>query len=882
MSTSYTQQFSCDESVLLSQNNRRPPTKLYDVDNQGGVVFNEVIKYPLTLNAFGFNFYDGKIYAASSSGNIYRLHSDGTYDLLGRDPSGGGLSLVAGEVDREGRYVTTNRNSGVLKIYDVQNGLNLKWSTNLYWDPSSGNSGSLTKMIADLVVHPTRNDVLVSFQQYFIGPSRTRGHILLININPTSSNFGMVTPMFRVQPSMVQAMGGMFINEDGEILAYGKNTGVGTPHRRLVKIDLANEDVILLGTGPSATGTDGCSCPLPLKFSKEVTNVIAGCDSICITYRLLINNKSVFKYHDLKLTDTLARGGVISKVLDDLSDIKPSISNDRRSLSSAINILHAKDSMTLTFEVKIPAHALPYSNQALLTGSWSELERSIVSDDPTTPIVNDSTRVTEDLIDYENRMTTSLYENHQICEGDTLNIHNLSITKEGTFTTDTFGGNLCDTIIKVNVDFYKKYKVRDTSRLCQGDSLFFFGQWLKQSGTYNQKLQSIHGCDSIIKLYISVEDTLQQSITRRMCPGESLIIKNLNIDTFGRYSTKTNGVKCDTFWDIHVLPPQPVDLSFEEEPSCPGEDSGHLEVLFSSPSNIDSFYWSTGDTTTLIANLSSGSYTLHVQDSFGCWSSFDYQVDTVDIPDLNIDLVDADCHSDFIGTVDVSSSDSTSLFAFNDGLFSSDNTYTSHPGTSVKITHKFMGCTEDTTVALSLIDTLYLDIDHISTGDCGSDVILKLNTSERGAVAAFDITGVDSAKYNSSNLSYNFKLFQNQKIRATVRDTHGCLYQRTLDINLEGDSRIWVPNVFTPNGDNLNDVFHIYASDCVQRIEKFLIYDRWGEHVFEAYDFLPGEKGWNGLLNERDMNPGVYTYYVVYIDHSGKSGKLMGSVTLLE
>ena len=61
--------------------------------------------------------------------------------------------------------------------------------------------------------------------------------------------------------------------------------------------------------------------------------------------------------------------------------------------------------------------------------------------------------------------------------------------------------------------------------------------------------------------------------------------------------------------------------------------------------------------------------------------------------------------------------------------------------------------------------------------------------------------------------------------------------------------QLFIPNSFTPNGDNHNDVFLIKGKSA-DKIEQLSIYNRWGERIFEADSNLP----WNG----KDCPDGVY------------------------
>mgnify|MGYP003346457632 CR=1 FL=1 len=72
-----------------------------------------------------------------------------------------------------------------------------------------------------------------------------------------------------------------------------------------------------------------------------------------------------------------------------------------------------------------------------------------------------------------------------------------------------------------------------------------------------------------------------------------------------------------------------------------------------------------------------------------------------------------------------------------------------------------------------------------------------------------------------------------------------------------GEPFIFVPNAFSPNGDNENDVLYVRG----QLIEGMLfrVFDRWGELVFESTDRTIG---WDGTFKGKQLDPDVYDYYL--------------------
>jgi gliding motility-associated-like protein len=92
------------------------------------------------------------------------------------------------------------------------------------------------------------------------------------------------------------------------------------------------------------------------------------------------------------------------------------------------------------------------------------------------------------------------------------------------------------------------------------------------------------------------------------------------------------------------------------------------------------------------------------------------------------------------------------------------------------------------------------------------------------------------------------------------------------------ESVYFMPTAFTPNGDGLNDVFRPIGTEKVDF--HLIIYDRWGQMIFETSDL---SKGWDGTFKGSKCEPGVYTYILTYTDATAKGGikKTSGFVTLV-
>jgi gliding motility-associated-like protein len=93
---------------------------------------------------------------------------------------------------------------------------------------------------------------------------------------------------------------------------------------------------------------------------------------------------------------------------------------------------------------------------------------------------------------------------------------------------------------------------------------------------------------------------------------------------------------------------------------------------------------------------------------------------------------------------------------------------------------------------------------------------------------------------------------------------------------------LFVPNAFTPDGDGKNDVFFPITADMVDEEHELMIFDRWGQLVFETKD---ATKGWDGRhLNGGEILPqGVYVWRLIERKQfTADKADWFGTITLLK
>ncbi|MCB0768885.1 MAG: gliding motility-associated C-terminal domain-containing protein [Flavobacteriales bacterium] len=90
------------------------------------------------------------------------------------------------------------------------------------------------------------------------------------------------------------------------------------------------------------------------------------------------------------------------------------------------------------------------------------------------------------------------------------------------------------------------------------------------------------------------------------------------------------------------------------------------------------------------------------------------------------------------------------------------------------------------------------------------------------------------------------------------------------------DPDIFVPNTFTPNGDGNNDVL-LVRGRSISELE-FMVFDRWGEKVFETYD---QSRGWDGTFQGIPVDPAVFVYHLTVYCVDGQHFFTKGNVTVV-
>ncbi len=195
----------------------------------------------------------------------------------------------------------------------------------------------------------------------------------------------------------------------------------------------------------------------------------------------------------------------------------------------------------------------------------------------------------------------------------------------------------------------------------------------------------------------------------------------------------------------------------------------------------------------------------------------------------------------------------------------------------------------------NIAQNILLNVSH------GEDLIHKLNWNAYdtwlGGIDNIEVYKIDVDKtteliatiYSDVSFSNDISNFLGQKVSGDF-----CYYVVAKEgganpYGIKGESRsniacieeepiVWVPNIFTPDNNGINDIFLPSVSFASLSDYSFQIYDRWGNIIFETND---PTAGWDGKIQGNNAKEGTYVYLIKFTTALNKIFEQSGMITLM-
>ena len=363
---------------------------------------------------------------------------------------------------------------------------------------------------------------------------------------------------------------------------------------------------------------------------------------------------------------------------------------------------------------------------------------------------------------------------------------------------------------------------------------------------------------------------------------------NITVSSEGTYTLILDNNGCEWADSIQIDYYNALTLITDtDDPSCPGDCDG---IIIADPGGGAgtgyTFNWDNTLTGDFLEDLCAGTYQVTLSDAAGCEEVFETSL--FEEAPLETDYVvkDVTCPGDQDGRIFLTGAAGgvpPYEYFFNDVPTFDTLIFNGLSGGEYLITlEDANGCVR--------LDTLVVFEPEAFAIDAGENQFVELGTEIRldGIVAPYttQVLSWTPNDWLDCDDCLQPELTPLESTWFTLRATDpesGCFLEDRVLVQVKRDVDIYIPNIFSPDDDGQNDRFTIFADPGVELIEELKVFDRWGEMVYINEDFFPNnpEIGWDGTLDGRDMNPGVFVYTANIRMVDGRLETRKGSITLV-
>lgn len=169
-----------------------------------------------------------------------------------------------------------------------------------------------------------------------------------------------------------------------------------------------------------------------------------------------------------------------------------------------------------------------------------------------------------------------------VCQGEPYHGYGFSLTNtetstEGTITRDSIYESIykCDSIVTLNLFVGKSYIFKTEKEICQGDTVMWRGKVFKESVIYDDSLTTVHGCDSVYRLLLTVHPVYDTVFSGEVCQGNDYSGHGFKLpavvrDTIVRDTLKTQH-GCDSICTLY-LSVHPLHDTIVRDTACQGDN----------------------------------------------------------------------------------------------------------------------------------------------------------------------------------------------------------------------------------------------------------------------------------------------------------------------
>lgn len=367
--------------------------------------------------------------------------------------------------------------------------------------------------------------------------------------------------------------------------------------------------------------------------------------------------------------------------------------------------------------------------------------------------------------------------------------------------------------------------------------------------------------------------------------------------TAGTYTftwTITNGVNCtvDKSIEVTFTAIQVADFSLTQ-PTCFEKCDGTAQVAVSGVLNMDelTYSWSAGNSSAAspdkASQLCAGVHQLSIATPEGCALTYPFELANPSPLSLGTVTVSPESCPKFCDGSIAFTGGAAELYSFDGGSHFSASTSIDSlcAGNYYLAVKNGSGCRRDTAVTVGQPAGPRARFAAEPNRQSSFNPHFEFENLSENYISSywqFDYPeGAAISRKQDAAYTYADAEVGDYTVMLAVNDVAGCTDTAFYKVVVFEDTWVYIPNGFTPNEDGVNDIFRPVLKNVVVDDYKLLIFNRWGQKVFETNDV---DGGWNGSVSGGDYygEPGTYAYRIhIRARETGEAREWNGTVVLV-
>lgn len=349
-----------------------------------------------------------------------------------------------------------------------------------------------------------------------------------------------------------------------------------------------------------------------------------------------------------------------------------------------------------------------------------------------------------------------------VCANTSYMVGDSSLTEPGIYDILLQTAAGCDSLITIQLQHYPTYRTDTLSiTVCENDLPYVFADTsFSAVGVHDVHLQTIHGCDSIIPIALTITpiiynaDTLRETICANQLPYTTVFGAVVTDAGLYTYTTTSVVTGCDSvFYYRLTVNANPAVSIMGQAYLCTGSNAN-----LTASAGMQHYLWNTGQTSQVVNIEHAGVYSVTVTNEFGCTATVDHVVTEAPLPDIQLSETQTICNGQSI-TLNVSGADHYLWSTGNSG-----SSLSVQPNTTT--TYQVTAYTSTPCMRSGSITVVVNELPNIQIS--GADAFCQGSNTELTA------TGALSYQWSTNSTSDRITVFTAGNVTVTGTDANGC------------------------------------------------------------------------------------------------------------